>query len=97
MAVTMETSTFLIRILKESMFPKQKRIPDLISYDAIHLTLGKFYLKINEDMDTTSIPRSQVTGEVEPGLRLEYEDRKFINKSKSHAHLINSICDHCRV
>lgn len=80
MAITLVTSTFLNRILKESMSPKKKHIPALVLYGAIHLTLGKFYL---ENIDTTSIPRSQVMGEVEPGLRLEYEDRKFINKSKS--------------
>lgn len=94
MAVTLVTSTFLNRILKESMSPKKKRIPALVLYDAVHLNLGKFYLEENENMDTTSIPRSQVMGEVEPGLQLEDEDRNFINKSKSHAHLINSICDH---
>lgn len=69
MAVTLVTSTFLNRILKELMFPKQKHIPALVLYDTVHLTFGKFYLNIN--MDTTSIPRSQVMGEVEPGLRLE--------------------------
>lgn len=54
---------------------------------AAHLTSDRFYMKKKENMDTTPIPRSQVIGEVEPGLldelRLEYEDRKFPHWQKS--------------